>query len=59
MQGIHTRHGVGYNVWATEAESHNRGGVEVVWIVTKGWQVEKTDSFSPNMVIFLLTSGAK
>ena len=26
MQGIHTRNGVGYNVWETEAESRHWGG---------------------------------
>ena len=29
-QGIYTRHGVGYNVWATEAYSSHQGGVAVV-----------------------------
>ena len=39
-QGIHTRHGAGYNFWATEAESSHRGGVAVVWREAKGWQLE-------------------
>ena len=31
MQGIHTCHGAGYKVWATEVESRHWGGVSVVW----------------------------
>ena len=34
-QGIQTWHGAGYNVWETEEESWNRGGVAVVWIAAK------------------------
>ena len=59
MQGIHTRHGTGYNVWAMDAESWHWGGVTVVWRSEKGWQVEVTARFGPNVVSFLLTSGSR
>ena len=31
----------------------------MVWRAAKGWQVENTDSFGPNVVSFLLTLGAR
>ena len=54
MQDIHTGHGAEYNVWATEAESRHQGGVVVVWQATKGWQMENTARFGPNVESFLL-----
>ena len=57
-QRIHKNHGVGYNVWETEAESLHREGVAVVWRAAKLWQVENTARFVPNVVILLLMSGA-
>ena len=56
-QGIHTRHGTVYDIWATETESWHRGGVAVVWRAAKGWRVEITASFGPNVVSFLVTLG--
>ena len=59
-QGIHTNHGAWYNVSATEAESwHCGGGVALVWREATGWQVDNTARFGPNVVSFLLTSGAR
>ena len=58
-QGIYTRNGAGYDVWETEAESWHRGGVAVVWRAPKGYQVENTASFGPDVVSLLLTSGAR
>ena len=31
----------------------------MVWRAAKGWQVGNTASFGPNLVSFLLTSGAR
>ena len=36
-----------------------RGGVAVVWRVAKGWQVENTAIFGPNVVSFLLILGER
>ena len=58
-QGIHTRHGTVYDIWATETESLHRGGVAVVWRAAKGWRVEITASFGPNVVSFLLMLGSR
>ena len=58
-KGIHTRHGVGYDVWETETESRHQVGVSVVCRDEKGWQVEGTVNFGPSVVIFLLTLGAR
>ena len=58
-QDIHTQNGVGYDVWETEAESQHRGGVAVLWRAAKGWQVEITASFGPNVVSFLLMLGSR
>ena len=58
-QGINTRHGKGYDVWSTEAESWHQGGVVVVLRAAKGWQVKGTASFVPNVVSFLLMLGTR
>ena len=58
-QGIHTRNGAGYDVWATEVDIWHRGGAAVVWRATKGWQVEGMDSFFPNVLSFLIMSGTR
>ena len=58
-QGIHTRHDVGYGVWAAEVESRYRGRVAVFWRAAKVWKVKNTDILGPNMVSFLLTSGER
>ena len=55
-KGIHTRYGVGYAIWETQAEIRNRFGVAVVWRDKSGWKVEGISNYSPNMVSFLLTT---
>ena len=58
-QGIHTRHGAGYNVLVMEVEIRHKGGVSVVLRAAKGWQVENTANCGPNLVSLLLTSVAR
>ena len=58
-QGIHTSRSVGYKFWVTEAYSQHRGGVTVVQRAAKGWQVKGAASFGPNVMSFLLMSGAR
>ena len=52
MKEIHTRYGVGYSVWATEAEIRHWGGVVVVSREESGWQVEGIVNFVPTMISF-------
>ena len=59
MQSVHTRNGAGYDVWATKAESWYLKGISVVWRAVKIWQVDNTAIFLPNVVSFLLFSGAR
>ena len=56
-QGIHTWNGSGYDVWATEAEIHHRGGIAVAWRAKAGWQVEGFANYGPNMVSVWVTMG--
>ena len=58
-QGIHTWHGAGYDIWETEAEICNRGGIEVAWRAKTGWQIEGFANYGPNMVSFWLTMGRR
>ena len=58
MDGIHARHGAGYTVWMTVAESSHWGGIAVVWRWDAVWQLEGMINFVPNVASFLLTSGS-
>ena len=59
MQVIHNHNGVGYNVWAMEADTPHLGGVAVVWRAAKRWQLDFMASFGHNVVSFLLTLGTR
>ena len=56
--GMQTLYGVGYLLWATEGESRHHGGIAVIWQEEAGWQIKGMVNFGPNMVSFLLKSGA-
>ena len=54
---MHTWRNTGYDFWETEAEIRNWGGLVVVWRAAKGWKVEGTAIFGPNVVSFYLRQG--
>ena len=57
--GIYTRYSSGYHVRATEASSHNKGGVALFWRDRPNWSVESERCHGPNVISCELKTGGR
>ena len=54
--GIYTRVSSGYHIRATEAASHNKGGVVLFWRDRPNWLVESERCHGPNVISCKVTT---
>jgi len=55
--GIGTKFASGYAIIATDAVSHNQGGVALVFREADGYEVEETKIWHANVISFQIVTG--